>query len=68
MPVILCSGRVAIEAHLTRGLDTMGLFGTQKVSKGFTNEAVGMVQMFFRHRGMDLRNKKWRARKAVAGG
>jgi hypothetical protein len=30
-----------------------GLFGTQKVSKGFANEAVGMVQMFFRHRGMD---------------
>ncbi len=31
----------------------MGLFGTHKVSRGHTDEAVGMVQMFFRHREMD---------------
>jgi len=38
-----------------RGSKKMSLFGTNKVSKGFANEAADMVQLFFRHRDMDPR-------------
>lgn len=31
----------------------MGLFGTQKISQGTANEAVGMVEQYFRRRGLD---------------
>ncbi|HEY9785131.1 MAG TPA: YbjN domain-containing protein [Candidatus Obscuribacterales bacterium] len=32
----------------------MSLFGTQKVSKGLAEEAVSMVESYFRRRGLDL--------------
>jgi hypothetical protein len=32
----------------------MGLFGTQKVGKGVTEDAVGMVDNYFRRRGLEL--------------
>lgn len=31
----------------------MSLFGTHKVSKGLADEAVAMVETYFRHRGLD---------------
>lgn len=31
----------------------MGLFGTQKISQGAANEAVGMVEQYFRRRGLE---------------
>jgi len=31
----------------------MGLFGTQKVSRGLCDEAVHMVETYFRHRGLN---------------
>jgi hypothetical protein len=33
----------------------MGLFGTEKVSKGLTDEVIGMVEEYYRHRGLDHR-------------
>ena len=33
----------------------MGLFGTEKVSKKLTDEVVGMVETYYRHRGLDHR-------------
>ena len=31
----------------------MGLFGTEKVSKGLTDEVISMVEEYYRHRGLD---------------
>ncbi len=31
----------------------MGLFGTQKISHGAADEAVGMIEQYFRRRGLD---------------
>jgi len=31
----------------------LGLFGTHKVSRGLTDEAVAMVETYYRHRGLD---------------
>jgi hypothetical protein len=31
----------------------MGLFGTQKVSRGLADEAVAMVETYYQHRGLD---------------
>ena len=31
----------------------MGLFGTEKISKRLTDEVVGMVETYYRHRGLD---------------
>jgi hypothetical protein len=31
----------------------MGLFGTEKVSKGLTEEIVGMVETYYQHRGLN---------------
>ncbi len=32
----------------------MGLFGTQKVSRGLADEAVAMVETYYQHRGLDV--------------
>jgi hypothetical protein len=31
----------------------MGLFGTQKINRGLCDDAVAMVEIYFRHRGLD---------------